>query len=183
MRGCVWLQWILFWRLFRRVCLFHDGWFRSAPAHTTLSVQQAVFDPKRHDPHAPPSLLIPSCQEWLFFAFPGEKSPQRETFSWCGRGETKNSRKINKFRNCFDSGKKCLDKYITSNGEYLLWRGLKFKHIIINTQFFINQFFWVPPCMWLLNKKPNFLPLLYPRNQKYSQGIFHKELALFYRQI
>ena len=29
-----------FWRLFQCVFRFHDGWFTSAPAHTTLSVQQ-----------------------------------------------------------------------------------------------------------------------------------------------
>ena len=29
-----------FWRLFQWVCPFHDRWFASAPAHTTLSVQQ-----------------------------------------------------------------------------------------------------------------------------------------------
>ena len=38
----------------------------STPAHTPLECS-AVFDPKQHDPHAPPSLFTGSHPKHLFF--------------------------------------------------------------------------------------------------------------------
>ena len=71
----------------------------------------AVFDQKQHVPRAPPSLFTQSHPEWLF-CFPNEKSPQREMFCWCGKGETKNSRSTKRHQNqssktVVSSGKKC----------------------------------------------------------------------------
>ena len=75
----------------QHICSFYDGWLMSAPAHTTLSVQQFLI-PNVMTPCAPPSIFTQSHPKWLVFLSPDEKSPQRETFGWCGRGETKNSR-------------------------------------------------------------------------------------------
>ena len=81
-----------FWRLFERICPSHDVWFMITPAHTMLSVQQFLTK-KRPDPGAPPSLFTQSHPNWLFLLwFSWMKSPHRETFCQCGRGETKNSR-------------------------------------------------------------------------------------------
>ena len=63
-----------FWRLFHCICPFHDGWFMSSSAHTTLSVQQ--FLTKNGWPHVPPSLfthLVPTN----FFHFPGWKKSSK----------------------------------------------------------------------------------------------------------
>ena len=64
----------------------------TCPYHTECS---AVFAPKWHDPCALPSLVTLSRSQVTFFVvvFPDEKSPQREMFYWCGRGETKNQQK------------------------------------------------------------------------------------------
>ena len=75
-----------FWRLFQHVCPFHDGWFMSTPAHTALGVQQCLIKnsmtPVPHPPYSPDLTLS------NFFCLSDEKSPQMETFCWCGRGET-----------------------------------------------------------------------------------------------
>ena len=44
-------------------------------------------------------------------------------FYQCGRGKTKTAEalkgiKIDKFKNCFEQCKNCLDRYIASNGKY-----------------------------------------------------------------
>ena len=122
-----------FLRLFQHICPFRDGWFMSAPAHTTLSVQQFLTKnsttPKPHTSYSPDLTLSN-----FFFVSPDEKSLQRETFCWCGRGEIKMAEalkgiKINEFKNCFEQWKS-LDRYIASNR--VLWRWLKFKHVRIN---------------------------------------------------
>ena len=142
MRGCIRLLWSFLKTLSMGLPI---SWWviYKAPVHTW------VFDQKCHDFHAPPSLFTQSRLEWLFFCFPNEKSPQREMFCQCGRGETKNSRsiKIDKFKNCFEQWRKCLDRCILHQMGRALWRGLKVKHVRINTQFFINKFccFGVPP--------------------------------------
>ena len=78
------------WSLFQHICLFHDGWFMSAPAHTVLNIQQFLTKkgliPVPHPPYSPD--LAPAWNNF-FCCFPDEKSPQREKFCWCGRGETK----------------------------------------------------------------------------------------------
>ena len=62
----------------------------STPAHTMLNIQQFLtkhsMNPVPHPPYSPD--LTPSD---FFFVSPDEKSPQRETFCWCGGGETKNA--------------------------------------------------------------------------------------------
>ena len=67
----------------------------------------AVFDQKWHDPRAPPAVFTQSGHQQLFCLFVSldERSPQRETFCWCKKGETKNSRspkgtKIDEFQSC-----------------------------------------------------------------------------------
>ena len=79
------------------------------PHHAVLS----RFWPKTAWPPCP-TLPIHPFSPWATFLFvsPDEKSPQRETFCTCGRGETKKTAevlkgvKINKFKNCFEQWKK-----------------------------------------------------------------------------
>ena len=88
-----------------------------------------------------------------FFVSLDEKSPQRETFCICGRGETKNGRSTKRHQN------RWVQKPLSSGKNILLgaahctkwresWNWLKFKHVRINMQLFINKF-WVggPPCI------------------------------------
>ena len=83
----------------------------------------SVFDQKQHDPYAPPSLFTQFYIKWLFL-FPWmKKSPQREMFHWCRRGETKNGRSTKQHQNqwvqnCFEQWDKSLDRCAASNGEY-----------------------------------------------------------------
>ena len=71
-RGCIWLQWIFFLRLSMRLPI---SWWviyeRTCPHHTECS---AVFDPKQHDPHAPPSLFTLSHPNLIPFLFPWIKN-------------------------------------------------------------------------------------------------------------
>ena len=64
-----------FGRLFQHICTFHDGWFTSTPAHTTLSVQQFLtkngMTPMPHPPYSPN--VAPSD----FFCFPGWKKSSK----------------------------------------------------------------------------------------------------------
>ena len=110
-----------FWRLFQRICSFHDGWLTSAPAHTALSVQQFLTKNSltsiAHPPYSPD--LAPSD---FFFVSPDEKSPQRATFCQCGRGATKNGRSTKSHENprvqkLFWIVEKCLNRCIASNGK------------------------------------------------------------------
>ena len=112
-----------FWRLFQRVCPFHDGWFTSAPAHTGLSVQQFLTK-KLHDHRDPPSLFTWSLLEWLFLCFPGcKKSTQGNVLPTWNRWNKKMAEalkdiKINEFKNYFSALEKHLNRCIASNGEY-----------------------------------------------------------------
>ena len=57
----------VFWRLFQRVCPFHEGWFSRAPAHTTLSAQQYLT--QNHMtlvPHPPYSCHLTPGDFFLF---------------------------------------------------------------------------------------------------------------------
>ena len=73
----------------------------------------------------PHPACAPSLAPSDFFVSLDEKRPQRETYGRYGRGETKKMAetlkgiKIEEFKNCFEEWKKCLDRYIASNGEYL----------------------------------------------------------------
>ena len=64
----------------------------------TLSVQQFLTQ-KWHEPHAPPSWFTLSRPSNFFFVSLDEKSPQREMFYQCGRGETKNGRNTERHKN------------------------------------------------------------------------------------
>ena len=85
------------------------GDFTNIPAHTELSVQQFLnkngMTPVTHPPYSP----NPNMSNILII-FPDDKSPQRETFCRCGRGEKKIAEvlkviKIEEFKNCFDQWK------------------------------------------------------------------------------
>ena len=90
-RGCVWLQWIFLKT--QCFCPFHHGWFRSAPAYTTLRVQHFLTK----DNMTPRPCLIlpihPISSQLTFFVSQDEESPQKKTFYWCGWGETKKLQK------------------------------------------------------------------------------------------
>ena len=88
-----------FWRLFQCICPCHDGWFRSACAHTTLSVQQFLTK-NGMIPMPPLSIFSQSCpKRHLLFPQIKKKSPQREMFCQYGKGETKNSRSTKTHQN------------------------------------------------------------------------------------
>ena len=90
-----------------------------APAHTVLSVQQFLTNNSMTlvpNPPYSPDLAVSD----LFFVSLDEKSPQREMFCQCGRGETKKRRsiKIGEVKNCSEQWKNHLHRCIASNGEY-----------------------------------------------------------------
>ena len=105
-----------FWRLFRFLCSFLDEWFTecTCPHHAERST---VFNRKGHDPCAPPSLFMRSLPRRTFCYLPWWKSPQRETFYRCVKGETKNGRSTERLQNrqvqaCFEQWKKCLNSVL-----------------------------------------------------------------------
>ena len=109
-----------FWRAFQCICPFHDGWFTSTPAHIVLGVQQ--FWPKMTWPQCP-VLPLHTILPWATsFVSLGEKSPQKEPFCWCGRGETKNrSTRTHQnwwVQNLFWAVENSLNRCIASKGEY-----------------------------------------------------------------
>ena len=114
----------LFWRLFQHICPFRDGWFTSVPAHTVLSVQQFLSkNGITLVPHPSYSPDLPRISWSDSFVSLDEKSPHGETFCWCGRGETKNSRSTERHQNrwiqeLFWAVERSLDICITPNGEY-----------------------------------------------------------------
>ena len=148
-RGCVWLQWT-FWRLFQRMCLFCDGWFTSAPAHIALSVQQFLTKngttPLPHPPYSPDLTLKD------FVCFPRwKKSPKGNVLPMWKRWNKKKGRSTKRHQNVwvpklFWTVEKTSQEVYRIRCRVLL-RWLTFKHVKINTQFFINKFwgFWAPP--------------------------------------
>ena len=87
----------------------------------------AIFYPKWHDipppPFAPLSLFSSLTPSNSFFVVLDEKSLQRATFYWCGRGETKNGRgtkthQNGQIQNLSSAVEKSLDRCIASNGGY-----------------------------------------------------------------
>ena len=81
-----------FWRIFQRVCPFHDGWGMSAPAYTTLLSVQQFLTKNSMTPLPHPAYSPDIAPRDIFVCFPNEKSPQGDMFCWCGRGEPKDSR-------------------------------------------------------------------------------------------
>ena len=109
--------------------------------------------------------LCPTLHVHLFsppvpflLVFPDEKSPQREMFCQCGRGETKDVRSTKRHQNWWIQtlfgavGKTSPQVYRLK--WRVLWRQLKFKHMRINEQVFINKFwvFWGSPLYTYFSK-------------------------------
>ena len=135
-----------FWKLLQRDSPFHDGWPRSAPAHTAEC--SAAFDRKWQDsmPHPPYS---PNLASRDFFCFPRIKIKGKHFANVEDLkqkiGEALKGIKMDKFKNCCEQWKNCLDRCVFIKWR-VLWGWLKFKHVRITTQFLINKFhFWVPP--------------------------------------
>ena len=97
-----------YWRFFQHICPVYDGWFTSALAHSTLSVQQFLAQngraPVPHPPHSPDLVLN------NFFLFPH----MQKVLKWkhFAEEEVKQTAealkviKINEFKNCFEQWKK-----------------------------------------------------------------------------
>ena len=97
----------------RQVCPFHERCFTSTPAHTTLSVQQCLTKNHMTPMLYPPCLPDLSLRDFLFVSL-DEKSPQRETFCGCGRGETTMTTKWQKHQNALKSTS---SKTVLSSGK------------------------------------------------------------------
>ena len=113
------------------------------------------FWPKLAWPPCPPSLFTHSCPEWLFFLSPVEKVPQREMFCPCGVSGTNKQTNKNNSRSTKRHQNWRVQKLFWAVGKMsqwvyfikwrVLWGWLKFKHVRINTHFFINKLcFWTP---------------------------------------
>ena len=70
----------------------------SAPNHTMLSVQQFLTKNSMTSMPHPPYFPNLSPSGFLFVSL-DERSPQRETFCQCRRGDMKNSKNIKRHRN------------------------------------------------------------------------------------
>ena len=107
-------------------------------------VECSVFDQKWHDlvPHP----ISPSN----VFLFPLWKKSSGKRFADVEEviqmAEALKHIRIEEFKNCFEQWKKVLIGVFHPMGR-VLWRWLKFKHVRINTQTFINKFwvFLIPP--------------------------------------
>ena len=132
-----------FWRLFQRICPFHDGWLMSAPAHTTRSVQQLLTNnsmtrlpqPPYSPDFAPSNIfLFPQMKKVLKGKCVAKVEEMRQK-----KAETLKKHQNHQIQNLFWAvGKKSWLVYCVK--WRVLWRWLKFKHVKINTQFFINKF-------------------------------------------
>ena len=148
----------------QRIFPFHDGQFTSVPAHSTLSIEQFLtkdrMTPVPHPPYSPDL-----GRSDFFLCFPNEKSPWKEMFCRCGRGETKNGRSTKSHQNrwlqkmfwAVEKMSWCV--YCIEWGIFYRW--LKFKHIRIDTQFFINKF-WVLGAPSPIINGSILLPYLFP---------------------
>ena len=151
MRGCIWVQWFFFFfgRFFQHICPFHNGWFKRVPAHTALSVQE--FWTKNAWPPCPTLPIYLISPRATFFGSPWwKRDPTVEHFASVEGVKWKVSEAlkgiiINEFKNLFSAVEKISPLvYFTKWRVHQRW--LNFKHVRINTQFFINKFnFWVPP--------------------------------------
>ena len=109
-----------FKKFFQCVCPFHDGQFTSAPAHTTVSVQQ--FWPNTTWPLGP-TLPIHLISPRATFLFPRMKKVLKgKHFANVEEvkqkvAEALKGNRIDECKNCFEQWEKCLNGYIASNGE------------------------------------------------------------------
>ena len=91
-------------------CPFYDGWFRSAPAHTALSVQQ--FLTKNGMTPVPYPAYSSSLAPAAFFWFPHMKKVLKgKCFVHAEEVKQKQAEalkgiKIDEFKNCFEQWKK-----------------------------------------------------------------------------
>ena len=102
-----------FWRLFQCLCLFHDGWFMSVPAHMALSVQQFLTQNGTTSVSHPPVHPISPLVTVLFVClFPWRKKLlTRKRFADVKEMKQKTAEalkgiKIDEFKNCFELWKK-----------------------------------------------------------------------------
>ena len=138
MRGWVQLQWICFEDSFSTFAHFIMGdlWTHLPTPHWVFS----SFWPKTACPPCPTLPIHLISPQTTFFLFCQDKIIlKRKCFADVEEVKQKLAEalkgiKINEFKNCFEQWKKGLNRCIASNG----W--LKFKHVGINTQFFINKF-------------------------------------------
>ena len=129
------------------VCLLAPCWVFSS------------FGPKTAWPSGPNLPIHPILPWETFFCSPEWKSPEIEIFCWCRRGETKKMAEALKVvhqnqwvQKLFGAVEK-ISRLVYCIKWRVLWRWLKFKHVQINTQLFMNKFqFWgVPlPILWLI---------------------------------
>ena len=111
---------------FQCIRLFHDRWFTSSLANTSLSMQQVLtqngMNPMPYPPYTPdldPRRLFVCLFSWT----KGQKGPQKKMFSRWGRSKTKNAEavksiKMDQFENSW-AVQKYLHRCIAPNGEYL----------------------------------------------------------------
>ena len=132
----------------------------NAPGHSALC--STVFDQKWHGHHASPSLFIrfhPKQHFFCLFPWTKKSSKWNSLLVW-KRGNEKwqkhyKASKLTSSKTVLNPKlKKSLDRCIASNR--VLWRWLKFKHIRINTQLFINKFCFLggPPFYVKCNSSP-----------------------------
>ena len=113
-----------------------------------MSVQQFLIQ-KQHNLHALPSLFTLSHPKRLSLFPQMKKTLKGKCFADVEVVKQTNKQKmeealkdikIDEFKNCFEEWKKCINRCIKWR---ILSRWLKFKHVRINIQFFINKFqFW-----------------------------------------
>ena len=93
-----------FWRLFQCVCPFHNGWFRSAPARSMLSVQQFltknIIIRLPHSPYSPDLALSNFFFPWMKKILKGKHFANVEEVRQ-KMAEALKGIKICKFKNCF----------------------------------------------------------------------------------
>ena len=86
---------------------------QSEPLSAQQFLTQNSITPVPHPPYSPNLAL----RGFFLFVSLDEKSPQREMFCQCGRGETKTAEslkgiKIDEFKNCFEQWKQHLNRCI-----------------------------------------------------------------------
>ena len=121
-RGCIWLQWVLL----RTPSMHTFTHFMRGDLWAHLPTPCWVFSsfrPKTSWSPFPTLLIYPFLPQVTCSCLPWWKSPQRETFSPCGRGEKRNSWRTERRQNrwvqkLFWVVGKSLDRCITSKSEY-----------------------------------------------------------------
>ena len=138
------------WRLFKTSLPISRWWLASTPAYAMLSVQQ--FLTKNGTTPVPHCISLPNLVlSDFFFVFPWWKKSSKGNVlpmwkRWDKTAEALKGIKTDVFKNYLEQwGKKSQSVYFIK--WRVLWKWLKFKHVKINTQCFINKFwvFWGSP--------------------------------------